>query len=207
MFEDRILLGRDFIPLPYLRVTPYTGFGIRYKTDQSAGHLDFLSDGINDPPSFLGTPVLGLNRSDLYYYIPTGLTLDLAAIKGYEISLSMEYDYLVKGYERDDYASFDSFSNSALSYLINGYNFTGNQNLRYSLDHGWGARTSLKLLKHFSLVDVYLEPYVRYWHINTSKTASGNVGDNDAGPYATPFTNTANKNSTVEAGADLGVQF
>ena len=60
MFEGRILLGRDFIPFSTMRLTPYSGFGIRYKTDQAGGHYDTISDG---------TQELGYNVSDLYFYI------------------------------------------------------------------------------------------------------------------------------------------
>jgi len=58
----------------------------------------------------------------------------------------------------------------------------------------------LILHKHFSKVDFYIEPYVRYWHLNASKVASGSV---DGGNLIT----TDNKNSSVEAGTKIGVEF
>lgn len=184
IFEDRALIGRDLIPLPNLRLTPYTGFGVRYQTDHSSGHLNILDDD--------QTAIAGYDRSELYLYIPTGLSMDLAAFSDYEISLKMEYDYLVKGYARYDYGTMDQFT-----VPLGGFT---NQNLQYTQGHGWGSRSSLKILRHFSLVDIYFEPYVRYWHINASKAASGNVGGAD-------FINTANKNTTFELGSSLGVQF
>jgi len=187
VFENRFLLGRDFVSSPSLRLTPYTGFGIRYKSEQSADHYNVYDN-------YLGSPVvaIGYDFSDLYYYLPIGLTLDLATKNNYEVSLNMEYDYLIKGYERDDYANLDQ-------YTLPTDGFT-NQNFRYFLDHGWGGRTSLKFLQHLSSVDIYIEPYIRYWHISASKITSGMAG---GGEYIA----TANKNTTVEVGSSLGVQF
>jgi len=196
MYEARVLLGKDFMTLPYLRVTPYSGFGIRDSSDKGGGHLDSISDG---------TLALGYNVSDFYYYVPVGLTFDLAATQDYEVSWNLEYDYLVKGSEKDYYSNFDAFSNSATFFQNYGFNFT-NQNVKYTLNHGWGARTSLKFLKHFSLVDVYIEPYIRYWYIGASKIATGNVGYNFVTNDQT-YTSAVNKNFTLEVGSSLGVEF
>lgn len=187
LFETRFLLGKDFISLPSFHLTPYTGFGIRYMTNHSAGHYDIYAYD-------QGTPnvALGHNFSDFYYYMPYGLTFDLATSNDYEVSLNIEYDSLLKGYERDDYANFDEFTLPQDGYT--------NQNLRFTFNHGWGFRSSLKFLKHLSSVDIYLQPYMRYWHINASQVASGSVLGGD-------FTATANKNTTIEAGSSLGVQF
>ena len=187
MFEERFLLGRDYLPLSTLRVTPYTGFGLRYKTDHSAGHYNVFDN-------YLGSPVvaLGYNFSDIYNYVPLGINLDLAQKNNDQVSLNLEYDFLVNGYERDDYSNFDQFT-----LPIDGFT---NQNLRYNLDHGWGIRSSLKFLKHLSLVDIYLEPYIRFWHIAPSEISSGLVGGGN-------FSATTNKNNTLEAGSILGVLF
>jgi hypothetical protein len=183
MFDLRALIGRDFELLSNLRLTPYVGWGERYKTDQSAGHFNELTDG---------TPEVGYDRSDLYYYIPIGLTTDLMVSKDYEISLNTEYDYLVKGWERDRFSDADQF--------LVPLDYGSSNKALFAQEHGFGAKFSLKFLKHFSLVDVFIEPFVDYWHIGKSKVTAIYVEN-------TPVSATANKNSTAEVGVRLGVEF
>jgi len=183
MFELRALLGKDFTPWSFLRITPYLGGGVRYKADESAGHYNQLADG---------TPIVGYDRSELSYYILTGLTFDVMANNDYEISLNAEYDFLIKGYQRDRFSDADQFT-------VPLFSVNSNKAL-FAQDHGFGAKFSLKFLRHFSMVDVFIEPFVDYWHINASKGTliyeTGNFS-----------TSTSNKNSTVEIGTKFGIEF
>jgi len=185
MFNLRTLLGRDFLPLTNLRLTPYLGFGIRYKADQSGGYYQLLNDG---------TPVIGYDRSEIYYYIPIGLTSDLLINDINEISLNLEYDYLVKGTENDHFSDANQYTD------VPAFGNVTSNNGSFSQNRGFGLRSSIKYLRHFSLVDTFIEPYIEYWNINASKSATVyETGQNT--------TTNAHKNNTVELGCKFGIEF
>jgi hypothetical protein len=68
-------------------------------------------------------------------------------------------------------------------------------------DNGYGLRGSIKFLKKGSVVDYYVEPYIRYWNIEQSKGQYMSIDGKAPLIYAEPA------NSTTEVGSKFGIQF
>jgi hypothetical protein len=182
MYEARFLVGRDLMASQTVRFTPYTGFAVRYKTEHAGGYRNDLDDG---------AILLGQDRSNIYYYLPLGVTMDMAPNKDYEISFNLEYDHLIKGKARHRYADMDQYT---MAFDL------ASQNLHFDQNRGYGLRGSVKLLRHYSAADLFMEPFARYWHIDASKLDSGDLA-------STTIYRTENKNRTLEVGSKFGVQF
>jgi len=137
-FEVRGLTGYD-IPISACVFTPYAGLGYRYLNDDS-GHRE-TSNGY-----------WGYEREANYFYIPIGFMLSSQFKNDFSVGFDIEYDQFISGKQRshleDVTSSYDMVAN--------------NQNA------GYGYRTSMKFVKHNESIDLYFEPFARYWHIEDS---------------------------------------
>ena len=172
--EFRGLIGKDYFIGTDSRATPYCGFGYRYLFDRGNGEINAQG--------------YGYDRKSHYYYLPLGGDLSMAMPHHWEITYNAEYDILLHGLQK--------------SYLSDGDQFTGhhNPNITNSQDRGFGLRGSVKFLKRTSLVDFYVEPYVRFWNIESSSVVTASV-DGAVGQWVEP------KNNTTEIGSKFGIQF
>ncbi len=178
-YEIRGIVGKEYILSDQSRVTPYFGFGYRYLLDPSNGHSS-TNDGIN----FFA----GYDRKSHYFYIPIGATVDIPAADNTEISLNVEYDYFLQGTQKSYLSDIDQF-NSSPSFDVSDHQ-----------DKGFGIRGSIRLLKHFDPIDIYMEPFIRFWNIEDSKVDQTVIlGNSELGlePH----------NTTTEIGSKFGMQF
>lgn len=176
--EYRGLIGKDYFIGRDTMLTPYFGFGYRYLKDNGNGQYTIIGRSL----------YYGYDRKSHYYYLPLGGDAVVEMPKNWEIDLNAEYDIFLQGYQK--------------SYISDGNQFgANNTDLVNHQDHGFGIRGSIKFLKRGSMVDFYVEPYIRYWHIDQSKPEL--VSINGAAPelYGEP------DNNTIEAGSKFGIQF
>ena len=173
--EFRGLIGKDYFIGTDSRVTPYFGFGYRYLFDHGNGHLS-------------STNHYAYDRKSHYYYLPLGGDVIIDMPKNWEMDFNVEYDIFLQGKQK--------------SFLSNGFRFNGfhNPDLANWQDHGFGIRGSIKFLKRGSAMDFYVEPYIRYWNIDQSKSQTA-VVDGSLGTFVEP------KNNTTEVGSKFGIQF
>lgn len=176
MVELRALVGKEMLSDAYsCHFTPYLGFGYRFLFDRGQGRLS--SDGH-----------VGYNRKSHYFYLPVGMTLDVPTSKNSETSFNMEFDYFLQGYQK-------SYLSDGNLFLAKPSNDVSNHQKR-----GFGLRGSVRFLKHLYPVDVYAEPFIRYWNIRDSKIVNSLVTGANASVQEP-------HNTTIEAGSKFGVQF
>lgn len=168
MYEVRSIVGRDFYPVSKLRITPYGGFGFRYLLDDSGGRQTT-------------TGQYGYDRKSHYFYLPFGLNYAYQINDDWRVVANGEYDIFLSGWQK--------------SYLSD-VPVSGYFDVRNDQKHGFGLRASVKIVRIFPLVNVSVEPFVRYWHIQDSEVS--NAGS---------FDGMEPENKTIEAGLKAGVQF
>jgi len=173
--EFRGLIGKDYYLGTDSMVTPYFGFGYRYLIDHGNGETNGLGQYSYD-------------RKSHYYYLPLGVDVVINLPDNWEVDPNVEYDILLSGYQKSFFSDGDQFT---------GFN---NPDVVDHQDHGFGVRGSVKFLKRGPMVDFYVEPYVRFWNIDQSKTEAA-VVDGSLGGWVEP------KNNTLEIGSKFGIQF
>lgn len=172
MVEARGLAGHVFGSLTDFSVTPYLGFGYRYLNDDTKGKVS-------------STGALGYERESNYYYSPLGIEVMANLDSNWLIGTTLEYDYFWGGKQI-----------SHISDAISGFN-----DLKNDQHSGYGLRGSLKVLKKFEYLDLYFEPFVRYWKIAQSKNTDVTYRGVIIGYGYEP------KNNSTEIGMKLGVRF
>ncbi|MBF0503886.1 MAG: hypothetical protein HQL14_02170 [Candidatus Omnitrophica bacterium] len=129
----------------------------------------------------------GYARWIQYLYIPTGAEVTTEMKNGWSISVKGEYDFFAYGY--------------VTSYLGK----MGLGDVSNPQKHGYGLKGSLKVVKRFKYFNLFLEPFVRYWHIKDSNFE-----------WSTPFYigstrfhigGTEPDNTSTEIGGRVGIEF
>lgn len=176
VMEFRGLVGKDYFIGTDARVTPYFGFGYRYLLDR--GNAQITSTG-----------AYGYDRKSHYYYLPLGGDAAINMSHDWAVDFNVEYDIFFQGWQK--------------SYLSDGDQFTGLDipNLTNHQDHGFGVRGSIKFIKKGTLVDFYVEPYIRFWDIDYSKAETVVVDGVSSVPLVEP------RNNTTEVGSKFGIMF
>lgn len=140
VFEVRGLLGHDILFSNGV-LTPYAGFGYRWRKDEAGGMVSTSG-------------ALGYDRVSNYYYTPLGIAFAADLEKGWSICGKAEYDLFWNGTQKSRFGELHPLNSD----LVN------------DQDDGYGLRASLrvagKLDETFFLV---LEPFWRYWNIGRSK--------------------------------------
>jgi hypothetical protein len=181
--EGRGLVGKDFIGDKW-GFAPFTGLGLRH-----------LSNGTN------GT---GGYRTDDYLYAPFGLTTRTNVASGHALSLTLEYDRLLHGWQKTRDSKLGGgivpATTTAPEFTIDGFS-----DISFAQHSGWAVRASGKyqVTRSWSV-----EPYYIRWSVSDSPvnygTATYTVNNVTAreqlGAYE-PF------NTTNEFGVKLGVHF
>ena len=96
-----------------------------------------------------------------------------------------EYDVFLWGKQKTHFSDLDP-----------GFNMVENEQ-----NGGYGVRGSIKLVKKGEKIDFIIEPFIRYWKINESKTADVNY----YGIYIISVVEP--KNNSTEIGCNLAVKF
>lgn len=140
VFEVRGLLGRD-IQFSGGVLTPYTGFGYRWKKDYAGGMVSTSG-------------ALGYDRESNYYYSPLGIAVIADLEKGWSIGGSFEYDLFWGGTQKSFFSELHPL----------------NSDLENDQNDGYGLRASLKIAKELDETFlIVLEPFWRYWDIDQSE--------------------------------------
>jgi len=143
LLEMRVLAGYDFFLNPASVITPYVGFGYRHLSDNGGGKLT-------------STGYAGYDRKTQYYYIPVGIRTNNDAGNGWSWGITAEFDYFCKGKQT-----------SCLSDVDPGYNDVENKQ-----KDGHGFRGSFIVQKKGETISYSIEPFIRYWKIDDSETAT-----------------------------------
>lgn len=182
-FELRLLAGAEWLYQNYL-FNPYLGFGWRKLYNEFAEVPARILDG---------TPYAsGYDRDSRYFYLPVGLTVTRYFPKGWSLAATAEYDHLLKG---------EQVSHLDKSVDIGGAN-AGYSKAVNIQDDGFGLRFALRLAKDVGLMNMYVEPFFRYWKIRDSNQVliydlGGGFGIFGMEP----------ENNTKELGIKMGVDF
>ncbi|MDH5535695.1 MAG: hypothetical protein OEZ08_09025 [Betaproteobacteria bacterium] len=167
--EFRGTLGKDFERDGY-SFSPYSGIGFRYL--------------FNDLRGQTSTGALGYRRESRYVYIPIGVTHRLRLESSAKLSTTLEFDYLVKGWQKSNLTDASTF-------------LPDQTNKQHS---GFGVRASM----YYEKANWLFGPWFHYWRIDQSETTSTTVTVSGSTFRALIF---EPKNRTVEIGVRLGYRF
>ena len=141
--EARGLVGKDFIGQRWA-FSPYSGIGLRH-----------LSNGT--------TGVSGY-RTDDYLYLPLGLTSRTNAASHGALSLNLEFDVLMHGWQKTRDSQLGGgevpATPTAPPFMVNGFT-----DISFSQSGGWALRASGKYPVTARLA---LEPYFVRWQVSSS---------------------------------------
>ncbi len=135
LFELRALGGKDLL-FGRFAVAPYTGIGYRNLINDSRGTTSWGASGYR--------------RDSQYLYIPFGVQPRMRLNNGAHLALSLEYDYLLHGWQQSKLSDADEGYPDILNHQNDGYGLRGE--LMYLMNK-WS-----------------FGPFFNYWNIDTSKT-------------------------------------
>jgi hypothetical protein len=142
-FEARALAGKDVIGRQW-GWSPYTGVGLRH-----------LSNGTTGASGY---------RTDDYLYLPLGVTARTNLASRGPLSVNVEYDRLLHGWQHthdSDLGSGDlPATPTAPAFTIDGFT-----DISFSQSGGWALRASAK---YPATSRFWLEPYYVRWHVSSS---------------------------------------
>jgi hypothetical protein len=182
-FEGRALAGKDLIGRHW-GWSPYSGVGLRY-----------LSNGISGASGY---------RTDSYLYLPLGLTARTNVASRGALSLNVEYDHLLHGWQRtrdsDLGGGLVPATDVAPAFTVDGFT-----DISFTQTQGWALRASAKYPVSSHL---WLEPYYVHWQVSSSPvnyetatfTVNGITAQEQLGAYEPD-------NATNEFGVRFGFRF
>ncbi len=144
IIEARALLGKEVYSSEKSVVTLSSGFGYRQLHDNGGGRV--TSGGSN--PSY--------DRESNYSFIPVVLELSSLNSHGWGIGGKVEYDYFLTGMQESELTD------------ANNEGYTYSDDLENRQHDGYGLHVSLKATKKFHACSLFIEPFLRYWKINSS---------------------------------------
>jgi len=193
MGEIRGLAGYDFPVYGDFLITPYVGLGYRYLKDRSPGRILSISGAFN------------FDRTSTYFYVPFGLTMTKMIQRGWAMEMSLEYDLLLHGSQKNDYSDGGLRITST-----DGETFVLDL-LDFKQEEGFGIRGSTKLIMEKESVGFFVEPYFRYWKIRDSETKQFTSNSGSVLWFTNNFTTRLEgnqpANSTTEFGLKLGLHY
>jgi hypothetical protein len=141
--EARALTGKDVIGQKW-GWSPYTGLGLRH-----------LSNGTNGVSGY---------RTDDYLYLPLGMTARTSVPSHGALSLNVEYDLLLHGWQRTRDSQlgggFVPATPTAPAFTVDGFT-----DVSFAQSGGWALRASANypVTSRWSV-----EPYYVHWNVNAS---------------------------------------
>lgn len=149
--EARGLLGKDLIGRTW-GWSPYAGLGFRH-----------LSNGTTGIPGF---------RTDDYLYLPVGMTARTNVASHSALSLNLEYNYLIHGWQTTRDSALGGGDVRATT-TAPGFTIDGFTDISFDQHRGWALRASAKyqFTRRWSV-----EPYYIYWNVNASPVNYQTVG-------------------------------
>jgi hypothetical protein len=181
--EARALAGKDVIGQQW-GWSPYTGVGLRY-----------LSNGTTGASGY---------RTDDYLYLPLGVTARTSVASHGALSVNVEYDLLIHGWQRTRDSDLGSgvvpATPTAPAFTIDGIT-----DISFSQSGGWALRASAE---YPVTRRVSAEPYYVFWHVSSSpvndETATFTVNSVTAQEQLGAY---EPHNVTSEFGVRLGFHF
>ena len=170
-FEIRGIAGYDHLVNDRFLLTGYGGFGFRYLNNDSGGRQST-------------TGAYGYERVSNYFYLPLGVETLHQITSRWKIAANLEWDIFLYG-EQTSY----------LSDVNSGY-----PDLENNQDRGYGVRGSTKIIKEGDNVNLFCEPFFRYWRIHDSDVVTA-IGNTYAASGLEP------DNNTTEYGVKFGLQY
>ncbi len=181
--ETRGVVGKDVIGEKWA-LSPYSGLGLRH-----------LSNGTSGIPGY---------RTDDYLYLPLGITARTRVASHGALSLNLEYDRLLRGWQttRDSQLGGGDVpaTTTAPAFTINGFT-----DISFAQHGGWALRASAKyqVTRRWSL-----EPSFIHWNVSSSPvnyetvtfTVNNVAAQEQWGAYEP-------QNGTNEFGVKLGFHF
>ena len=152
LYEPRLIVGGNIPVIHKLTVSPYTGIGYRFKSDDSeeTKYID-LRPNVRR----IDNDVLGYYRKSNYVYVPLGACMDYTIDDTWLVSLKGEYDWMIKGWH---YSRFEE--NGAKTFKQpNGYGLKGEASVSYL----------------YNKLKFSISPYINYWNIRNSKEINGGM--------------------------------
>jgi len=194
--EIRGLAGYDFPVYGDFLITPYIGIGYRYLKDRSPGRIIPFSGSSGD---------FSFDRISTYFYVPFGLTMTKMMQSGWAMDMSLEYDLLLRGSQKNDYSD-----GGARIVDTEGDIFVLDL-LEFKQEEGFGIRGSTKFFIEKKSVGFFVEPYFRYWKIRDSETKQFTSNSGSVLWFTNNFTTRLEgnqpANSTTEIGLKLGLHY
>ena len=143
VYELRLIMGGK-IPMmdKKLTLSPYTGIGYRFKSDDSEDvkYID-LRPNIRRSPK-----VLGYYRKSNYVYVPLGASAEYTLDDTWSVSLKGEYDWIVKAWHYSRNRNFLNIGSNTFK-QPNGYGIKGEASISYL----------------YNKVKFSVSPYINYW--------------------------------------------
>jgi hypothetical protein len=182
-FETRGLAGKDVIRSTWA-FSPYAGLGVRH-----------LSNGTTGTPGF---------RTDNYLYLPFGITARTRVRTHGALSLNLEYDRLIHGWQTTRNSALGGGEVPATP-TAPAFTIEGITDVSFDQHGGWALRASgtYQATRRWSV-----EPYYIYWNVGASpvsyETATftvNNVTAHEQMGFYEPW------NVTHEYGVKLGFHF
>ena len=141
--EARLLAGKDLIGQRW-GWSPYSGIGLRY-----------LSNGTAGVPRF---------RTDRYLYVPLGLTARTNVASHRALSLTVEFDALVHGWQQTHDSALGGGEVPPTA-AAPGFTIDSFTDVSFSQTGGWALRASAK---YPLSTRMWVEPYYVRWAVNAS---------------------------------------
>ncbi len=173
IFEVKGDVGYDIAIMESTRLTPYVGLGYRLLRDELGG-------------SSSTTGALGYDRQSQYFYLPIGVKTLTSLDNDWFLGLNAEFDVFLDGTQT-----------SELGDAIGGLD-----DLENDQNDGYGVRGSVKLAKKGDRFDFFVEPFVRYWHIDDSERSTVTFSGTPIG-----LVGIEPHNTSTEIGARVGIHF
>lgn len=170
-FELRGIAGYGHLVNERFLLTGYGGFGFRYLNNDSGGRQTT-------------TGAYGYERVSNYFYLPIGVETFHQITPHWNIAADLEWDIFLYG-EQTSY----------LSDVTSGY-----PDLENNQDRGYGIRGSTRIIKEGEQVNLFFEPFFRYWRIHDSEVTRA-VGNTYVVSGLEP------DNNTTEYGVKFGLQY
>lgn len=170
-FELRGIAGYDHLFSERFLLTGYGGFGFRYLDNDSSGQRTT-------------TGASGYERVSNYFYFPLGIETVNQITLGWKIAANLEWDIFLYGEQTSYLSDVDS----------------GYPDLENDQDRGYGIRASTRIIKEGGGVNLFFEPFFRYWRIHDSEVTVA-TGNDVAVSGLEP------DNNTTEYGFKFGLQY
>lgn len=148
--EGRVLTGKDFIGHSWA-ISPFAGIGVRHLSNGTTGNFDF--------------------RTDEYLYVPIGATVRTTTAANRMLSVTVEYDHLLRGWQKTRNSLLGGGTVPATS-TTPAFSIGDFTDLSFDQHAGWALRGSAayQLNRSWSI-----EPYYVGWRVSSSPVSTGSV--------------------------------